>query len=107
MPKGRIGMGGFDADNIANTIVKTQAALRREAAKRFSGGNAKGAYKFKKSKGASASAGRFGMDEPATGSRRPRPGTTLAKPAFRELGRVKPGSKAPRKQMPKMYKRGK
>jgi len=62
MPKGRIGIGGFD-DNIANTIVKAQAALRREAAKRFSGGNAKGAYKFKKSKGASASASRFGTDE--------------------------------------------
>ena len=64
MPKGRIGVGDFD-DNIANTIIKTQAMLRREAQKRFGGGNAKGAYKFKKSAGANSSSSRFGTDEPA------------------------------------------
>ena len=81
MPKGRIGYGGFDTDSIANNIVKAQAMLRREAQKRFSGGNAKGAYKFKKSSGANAAAKRFGMDEPA-----PKKPRNLGKTPFRPNG---------------------
>jgi hypothetical protein len=95
--------------------------------KRVSGNAVKGGFKFKKSAGASASASRFGMDEP--GPRRPRPrpnlGGSVKIPAIGGPGRKDwlPGGKKygtygkntssytdqprPRKNMPKMYKRGK